>query len=58
MMSNKTITIIAGVMALKQRDIVVNKIGNSLRNAFSGERISEARIQRILDKFVEELKEI
>ncbi|MCB2309011.1 hypothetical protein LGL08_20115 [Clostridium estertheticum] len=58
MMSNETITIIAGIMALKQRDIVVNKIGNSLRNAFRDERISEARIQRILDKFVEELKKI
>lgn len=58
MMSNETITIIANIIAINQRDKVVNQIGESLRNAFSGERISEARVQRILDKFIEGLKEI
>jgi len=58
MMSNETITIIANLIATNQRDKVVNNIGKSLRNAFSGERISKVRIQRILDKFIEELKVI
>jgi hypothetical protein len=58
MMSNETIAIIANIIAINQRDKVVNQIGESLRNAFSGERISEARVQRILDKFIEGLKEI
>ena len=58
MISENTITIIADVIAIQQIDKSVNKIGESLRNALSCERISEARIQRILDKFVEELKKI
>ena len=57
-MSNKTITIVADTIATKQRDVIVNRVGESLRASFKGERISKERIQRILDKFVEELKKI
>jgi hypothetical protein len=58
MISNETITEIADTIAERQRNVIVNKIGESLRAAFTGERISDKRIQRILDKFVEELKKI
>lgn len=58
MMSKGSILIIANIIAINKRDKVVNQIGESLRNSFNGERISEARVQRILDKFVKELKNI
>ncbi|MCB2308860.1 hypothetical protein LGL08_20385 [Clostridium estertheticum] len=58
MISENTITIIAGVIAMEQRDVMVNRVGESLRASFKGERISKERVQRILDKFVEELKKI
>ena len=58
MISKPSIKTIANLIALNQRDEVVNQIGDSLRNAFSGERISEVRIQRILDKFTEGLRKI
>ena len=58
MMSYETITTIANIIATNKRNKVVNQIGGSLRNAFNGERISEVRIQRILDKFLEGLKKI
>ena len=54
MISENTITIIA----MEQRDVMVNRVGESLRSSFKGERISKERVQRILDKFVEELKKI
>jgi len=58
MMSNTTITVVADTIAIRQRDVIVNRIGESLRASFSGERISKVRVERILDKFVEELKKI
>ena len=58
MISENTITIIAGVIAMEQRDVMVNRVGESLRASFKGEKISKERVQRILDKFVEELKKI
>ena len=56
MISKNIIKTVANEIALKQRDKIVNKIGESLRRAFKNERISEKRIERILEKFVEELK--
>jgi len=56
MISKNVIRIVSDEIALKQRDKIVNKIGESLRRAFKGERISEKRVERILNKFVEELK--
>lgn len=56
MISENTITVIADVMAVEQRDKVVNNIGEALRGALGTERISEQRIERILGKFIEELK--
>ena len=55
-MSRETIKIIAGILATESRDKVVMSIGDSLRKAFKDERISEVRVERILGKFIEELK--
>jgi len=52
MVSEYTITTIAQLMVEGERD----RLGNSLRNAFKGERISEQRIDRILDRFLVGLK--
>jgi len=52
MVSKCTITIISQSIVEAER----NRIGNSLKNAFKGERISEQRIERILDRFLVGLK--
>lgn len=56
MISKNVIKIVANEIALQQRDKIVNKIGESLRSAFKDERISQKRVERILERFVEELK--
>jgi len=52
MVSEYTITTISQRIVEAER----NRIGDSLRNAFKGERISEKRIERILDRFLVGLK--
>ena len=58
MMSDNIIGTIAGEIAIKQRDATVNRLGDSFEKALGTERISKARIDRILAKFLEELKKI
>ena len=58
MLSDNIIGIIAGEIAIKQRDRVVNNIGDALKGALDEERIGKVRLQRILDNFIEGLKKI
>jgi len=55
--SKTTITTIATLIAYQETDRVTKKIENSLRNAFKNEKISKSRVDRILGKFVEGLRE-
>lgn len=57
MISKTTITTIATLIAYQETDRVTKKIENSLRNAFKNEKISKSRVDRILGKFVEGLRE-
>ena len=58
MLSDKIIGVIAGEIAIKQRDRVVGNIGDALKGALDEERIGKVRLQRILDNFIEGLKKI
>jgi len=52
MVSKCTITIISQSIVEAER----NRIGDSLRNAFKDERISQQRVERILGRFLVGLK--